>query len=162
EGSYIGSNAGGTAAVSDQFDGISIDGASGNTIGGTTTGANNVIAGSLHSAILIGNSGATANLVEGNYIGTNAAGTAALGNSSNGSAAILILTGGNTIGGTAAGAGNLISGNNKVGVLVYNAGSVGNTIQGNLIGTSASGNTAIANGDSGITIDGSANNTIGG
>ena len=54
--------------------------------------------------------GSSDNLVEGNLIGTNAAGTAAVGNGDSG----VLIDGGsanNTIGGTAIGAGNMISGN---------------------------------------------------
>ena len=51
------------------------------------------------------------NLVAGNFIGTNAAGTAALGNSDNG--VRIVGCPGNTVGGTAAGAGNVISGNGE-------------------------------------------------
>ena len=53
-------------------------------------------------------------MVEGNLIGTNASGTA-MANTSEG---VLIQDGGtsNTVGGTSAGAGNVISGNGGVGV----------------------------------------------
>ena len=51
---------------------------------------------------------------------------------------------GNTVGGTAAGAGNVISGNTNYGVYLT-AGSSGNTVAGNLIGTTAAGDAALAN-----------------
>ncbi len=50
----------------------------------------------------IAGSGTTGNLVEGNYIGLNAAGTAALGNTGHG-INISSQASGNTIGGTSAG-----------------------------------------------------------
>ena len=50
---------------------------------------------------------------------------------------------GNTIGGTAAGAGNLISGNTGLGIELSSA--PGNLIQGNFIGTNAAGTTALGN-----------------
>src|SRR5947199_165221 len=84
---------------------------SNNTISGTTPGAVNVIAGTGDGILLSGAvpGGGKNNVVQGNRIGTNAAGTAALGNlfgivTNNGG-------GSNLIGGSVAGAGNLISGN---------------------------------------------------
>src|SRR5262249_47367018 len=68
-------NAGGGIVVS--------AGASGNLIG-SANGAGNVISGNTGTGITITDSGTTGNLVKGNYIGTNVAGTAALGNSSSG------------------------------------------------------------------------------
>src|SRR5205807_598065 len=64
----------------------------------------------------------------------------------------------NTIGGTQAGAGNLVSGNRNGGIRVD---GTYNTVEGNLIGTDASGTAAVGNGGDGITVN-AANNTIGG
>ena len=97
--------------------------------------------------------------IQGNFIGTDASGHAALANGGNG---ILIEDGSsdNTIGGAAAGDGNVISGNgNGPGVQII--GSSGNVVQGNLIGTDASGTTALGN-QYGVYITGSSDNTIGG
>ncbi len=58
--------------------GVAIAGAVGNTIGGTTTGAGNVISGNTGDGVDITGSGTTGNILEGNYIGINAAGTSAL------------------------------------------------------------------------------------
>ena len=138
---------------------------SNNTIGGTAPADRNLISGGrLGGGIFINtnSSTSTGNVVQGNYIGTNAAGTAALpnhdgmdfGNS----------TTNNLIGGTAAGAGNLISGNQNFGI--HLAGSASNVIQGNRIGTDATGSAPLGNGTSntgsaGIEGGGN-NNTIGG
>ncbi len=54
--------------------------------------------------------GTTGNVVEGDHIGTNAGGSAGLGNADSG-VAIYGGASDNTIGGTTAGAGNVISGN---------------------------------------------------
>jgi titin len=137
--------------------GVIIVASSGNTVGGTATGAGNLISGNTDIGILIFN-GATANLVQGNQIGTNAAGTAAL---SNAAGVLIRASSGNTVGGTATGAGNLISGNDLDGILI-DAGATANLVQGNQIGTNAAGSAAVANGGSGIDIEGSASNTIGG
>jgi titin len=100
-------------------------------------------------------------VVEGNYIGTDATGTAALGNGGNG---VYIFGLGsrtnNTIGGTAAGARNLISGNLGDGIqLIYGGNDV---VAGNYVGTDVTGTAALGNGGDGIEILGSSNNTIGG
>jgi hypothetical protein len=83
----------------------------------------------------------TGNLIENNYIGVDASGTKALANlvgvSDNGSD--------NTYGGTLAGAGNVISGNSFGGIKSF--GSI--AIEGNLIGTDATGNVALGNGNTG-------------
>ena len=69
--------------------------APGNTIGGTTPGTGNLIA-EEGGDLLIGSSD---NLVEGNFIGTNAAGTSATPNGGG----VVISASGNTIGGTTPG-----------------------------------------------------------
>jgi hypothetical protein len=137
------------------------EGARFNTIGGTAPGAGNTISGNTNYGVWITSrgSGATSNLVQGNRIGTNAAGTAALANLDG-----VVIDGGasyNTIGGTAPGAGNTISGNTDYGVWVTLSGTTGNLVQGNRIGTNAS-TAALPNG-TGVEIDdGASGNTIGG
>jgi titin len=167
QGNLIGTNASGTNRLGNRADGIRIAGdASGNTVGGTTSGAGNVISGNLNDGIGIDNgitAGATNNLIEGNFIGTNATGDAGLPNFHDG--VVLSNVGGNTIGGTATGAGNLISANAVEGVYIHGdatAGTKGNTIQGNLIGLTAAGNAILGNENRGILIDNASNNLIGG
>ena len=89
-------------------EGVDVDNASGNIIGGTSAGMGNLISLNIGDGIDIGGSGATANLVQGNFIGTDAAGAV---NESNGGDAVNIQSANNTIGGTVAGAGNVLSGN---------------------------------------------------
>ena len=157
EANYIGTDITGTIAlgngVSGGYAGVYVSGG-GNTIGGTVSGAGNVIAGSGNYGIRFTTSAASGNLVEGNEIGTNAAGTAALPNANNG---INIDGGGsnNTIGGTAAGARNLISGNSISGVVISGSGTTGNLVEGNLVGTDASGSVAVPNASYGVQIYGS-------
>src|SRR5262249_9659463 len=55
------------------------NGATGNTVGGTTTAARNVISGNSAEAVWIHDSATTANVVEGNFIGTDLGGSQALG-----------------------------------------------------------------------------------
>ena len=77
-------------------------------------------------------------LVEGNLIGTNAAGTAAVANTDYG---VHVAGPGATIGGTSAGAGNVISGNGGNGVYLDSSSIL---VEGNLIGTDAAGTAALA------------------
>jgi len=104
------------------------------------------------------------NVIEGNFIGTNPTGTAALPNGSGGNGGIVMGFCGtfsnNTIGGTAPAARNLISGNVGSGISI-GAGSTGNTVQGNLIGTDITGTLALGNSGVGVSVDGS-NHVIGG
>src|SRR5690606_25639883 len=97
--------------------------------------------------------------VKGNKVGTNAAGTAAI---ANGNAGISFLNADFvTVGGTAAGEGNLLSGNGDVGLRFES--SLNATVQGNLIGTDATGTGAIGNNSSGIfAVSGCNDHLIGG
>jgi uncharacterized repeat protein (TIGR01451 family) len=99
------------------------------------------------------------NVIEGNYIGTNAAGTAAQGNRDG---VYIFNSANNRIGGTAMGTRNVISGNTDDGVNLEGSGSTGNQIHGNYIGTTASGYDALGNQGDGIKISAtSSNNMIG-
>ena len=156
QGNYIGTDASGAAALGNVFYGIQIFGADMSLIGGTTPGARNVISGSGQAGIKfeIGNTG---NIVQGNYIGTNASGTAALGNI----IGIILPQASNVIGGTASGAGNLISGNVLIGVILSGIFGGNIPVQGNYIGTQADGTSPLGNGSHGVRLS-SWNNTIGG
>src|SRR5256886_13841838 len=157
-GNFIGTNTAGTAASGNGGGGIRVN-VVGVTIGGTSAAARNVISGNSGNGIDIVSGGAT---VQGNYIGINAAGTAAIPNTGDG---IAISGGSGTIGGTAAGAGNVISGNDNTsfpaGVGVYITGGAGSQLQGNFIGTNSAGTSRIPN-RFGILISGAPNNVIGG
>jgi titin len=163
EGNRIGTNAAGTAALGNVV-GVEVVGA-GNTVGGATAAARNVISGNDGAGVLITDSAASGNVVEGNFIGTQADGATPLGN---GAWGVLITSqaANNTVGGTAAGAGNLIAFNGDDGVLVGGtAGSTGNALAGT--GNSVLGNSIFGNGkvgidlgpDDGVTPNGSAGTT---
>src|SRR4029450_5492892 len=111
--------------------GVTVRGAN-NTIGGTAPGAGNVISGNLNDGIDLGASSASNTVIRGNRVGTNAAGTAAIGNGFQG---IWIAAGalGNVVGGTTAEASNLLSGNGSTGVMISGPTTLGNTVLGNLI-----------------------------
>jgi Domain of unknown function DUF11 len=155
EGDYIGTDATGTSGFaaspnpnSNARDGVSM-GSRGNTIGGTTAAARNLISGNIGSyAVSYGvndNSSfplGITNFVQGNLIGTDRTGTVALGNGSGG------VAGGSgadgvgqlVVGGPEAGAGNLIAGNGGIGVRIING-----VVQGNLIGTDVTGTLPLGN-----------------
>jgi parallel beta-helix repeat protein len=129
--------------------------ATGNVIGGATSSARNVISGNAFYGIAIHDSTTTGNLVQGNYIGTNQAGTAAQPNAFAG-VAIYLGAHGNTI------SGNVLSGNTYQGVFIGDAGSNSNLVQGNFIGTDPSGTTAVPNLVGVEITNGAQSNTIGG
>ena len=162
-GNRIGTKADGQAALANGDDGVLIDGAStGNTIGGAAPGAGNLVSGNAQFGVWIWGAGVDSNVVQGNQIGINAAGAAAIANGADG-----VLVGnqavGNTIGGTASGAANVISGNAASGVHVTDPGTTADLVLGNRIGTNAAGNAAIANAAEGVLIgNGAVGNTIGG
>lgn len=153
-GNIIGLDASGTIPLGNNGSGALAD--TGNTVGGTTAAARNIISGNGGNGLSLDDN----NTVQGNYIGTDITGTIDLGNGNNG---INMNTSvGNNIGGSATGAGNLISGNNGHGIQVGTSSS--NNFQGNLIGTQIDGTTCLGNTNHGIFIlaAGSGNNTIGG
>ena len=160
QGNVIGTDATGTVALGNSVDGITLYGAVGNTVGGTDPGARNVISGNHSHGVLMITSGATSNVVQGNFIGTDVTGKLALGNHTNGVA--IAGVSGNLIGGTDANARNLISGNQQSGVLVIQPGASNNSVQGNFIGVDVTGAKALANTFSGVTLAGVSGNVVGG
>jgi Concanavalin A-like lectin/glucanases superfamily/Calx-beta domain/Right handed beta helix region/Domain of unknown function DUF11/Domain of unknown function (DUF4214) len=156
-GNFIGTNAAGTARSSN-FWGVEIQGSTNNTIGGTTPAARNIISGNSSAAGIETTSGGNTNTVQGNYIGTDTTGAAALAQPTG-----ILIRGSsnfNQIGGSAAGAGNVIAGSNSNDSGIEVDGS-SNTIQGNRIGTAANGTDPLRFTNQGIVISGSTN-TVGG
>jgi hypothetical protein len=158
EGNLIGTTPTGMAQLSNGSNGVKIeDGAGGNTVGGTTAAARNIISGNGGDGIEVEDA-APDNRILGNYIGTDATGTAGLGNSDDG---ILVEnTPGTIIGGTATGAGNVISTNGDDGVDMF--GATATIVHGNFIGTDPGGTIDLGNGDAGMNLFNSTNNEIGG
>ena len=107
-------------------------GATNNTIGSAAATQTNDIVGNIGNGVVITGTGTTGNKLFGNHIGVDITGTKAISNTLDG---VLIGGGasGNQIGGSAAGQGNLVSGNGYSGIVV-NGSSNNNIIQGNLIG----------------------------
>ncbi len=110
EGNFIGVDATGTTGVGNGEDGIRIENTAGTIIGGTAPGSGNIV--SMNGDDGIDFSGAQGTVVQGNVIGSDATGTINLGN---GDAGMNIFnSGGNSIGGTQSGAGNVIAFNKNV------------------------------------------------
>jgi hypothetical protein len=172
EGCYIGTDVTGTIAIPNTGSGIAVF-SSNNVIGGTTPGARNVISGNSENGVQVrlfccmgANNSITGNVIQGNYIGVTAQGDKALGNGREGvdvsTSAGDAFVANTLIGGTAPGAGNVISGNAFNGVSIGSLTTTATTVQGNRIGASADGMKAIPNGGDGVRIDLGANNVIGG
>jgi CSLREA domain-containing protein len=153
QGNFVGTTAAGTAALTPTSFGILVK-APNTVVGGTTPEARNVISGNYNGLFLSGSSQVTVTgvTVHGNYIGTDAAGTAAVPNAGSG---VVVDAPGLTVGGTGAGMGNVIAGNifNGVYLLQTSWGVVsGVSVLGNRIGVNASGN-PLGNGAHGVRID---------
>ncbi|MGA3143095.1 MAG: M12 family metallopeptidase [Verrucomicrobiota bacterium] len=162
-GCWLGLDYTGTNTAPNALQGILIfDGASGNFVGGTNALARNVLSGNTQYGVLISGTNTAGNVILGNYIGTDAGGSLMVSNALGG----VFLADGtsrNIIGGTNAGAGNVISGNLGNGILIRGSNVVNNTVLGNYIGTDATGMNALPNTVAGVTIDtGSSSNLIGG
>ena len=156
QGNLIGLNASGTAAIPNGWHGVGIYvGSQSNLIGGISPSQRNVISGNSQQGILVSDTNTLGNVIEGNYIGLNPAGTAAISNTWegvgiwNGAGANAVLN-------------NVISGNaGNAGIRIGSANN--NIVQGNLIGLNASGTAALPNGWHGVGIySGSQSNFIGG
>ena len=169
-GNRIGTNRDGTAAIvrgngssplNDlQQTGVVIVRAGNNSVGGDSAAARNLISGNYVGVMIAGAGG---NVVWGNYIGTSPNGLAPVGNIVG---VYLNRTANNQIGGTQAGAGNVISGNRQAGIEIFGTGA-GNQIAGNIIGLGADGRTVLRRGGTraqttGIFILNGSGNAIGG
>ncbi|HNG92522.1 MAG TPA: FG-GAP-like repeat-containing protein, partial [Acidobacteriota bacterium] len=159
DGNFLGTSADGTTSLPNSR-GVSIFNASTITIGGTTPQTRNVISGGA-SSIGINVTGGTGHLIQGNYVGLNAAGTAAI---DAGFTTGMFLLGATTtngfVGGTAAGAGNVV-GARGIGVYVADFSS-NMTVQQNLVGLNAAGTASLAATAIGMQVEDTASALIGG
>ncbi len=169
-GNYIGITSAGNAALGNSGAGVRIEkGAQQNTVGirgGKQSSAleRNIISGNHTGGVTLINSDTNANIIAGNYIGTDAAGLAAVGNTGSG---ILLddNAASNRIG--TAGKGivdalerNIISANSADGVTIQ-GGANNNQVAGNHIGANTS-DSALGNKGSGVVISAGQGNLIGG
>jgi large repetitive protein len=162
DGDEIGTDVSGLHVLPNLFGVYVAGGSYGNTLGGVTAGARDVITGNNDSGVVLSGSSTSGNVVEGDFIGTDASGAAALGNRYQG---VVINSGAsrNVIGGTAPGSGDVISANGLHGVWLSGAGTTGNVVAGDFIGTDSTGTRPLGNAGNGVLISsGASNNTIGG
>lgn len=154
---FIGVDRTGNSALPN-YDGLSLEAVTqNNIIGGSDPGMKNVISGNYAYGLPLIGQHTTNNVIRGNYIGTNANGSAAVPNTYG----ILFDDGSNhnIVGGYLSGEGNVLSGNTGYGLFIYNLGTTENFIYGNFIGTDPSGTFAVPNGN-GIVIDGVATSHV--
>ena len=156
QGNFIGADPTGVVRFANGGIGVDIVNAQRTIVGGPGL-ARNVISGN-GTGIQI-RTGAAGTKVQGNYIGLNAAGTAAIFNGPG--ISINSNAGVNTIGGTGAGEGNVISGNSGAGINIQ-GNSNGTIIQGNLIGLDPGGSLDLGNTGDGINLNGVSGTIVGG
>ena len=161
-GNFIGTDVTGTQHVGQGDSGFAtgiLIKAPGVTVGGTVPEMRNVISGNFGDEIFVSS---TNDVIQGNYLGTNSAGTESIPTS--GAGVYVDMADGTLIGGTSAGARNVISGANSgtaYGVQILRSTNI--QVVGNLIGVAANGSTPIGNASSGVIIfDQASNNIVGG
>jgi len=182
QGNFIGTDVSGTLAFKNCADGILVDHASCNDIGGGARAQRNLISGNGANGVYLQASIeeetgrvqsdaktnsiqtsefsfplASYNNIEGNYIGTDRLGTHALGND----VGIRDEGSKNMIGCTEPEEANVISGNYDDGVLIDGTSACENLVQGNFIGTTANGQAPLGNDGAGVAIYSGLNNVIG-
>jgi parallel beta-helix repeat protein len=177
-GNYVGMTANGLSRLPNADSGIQATGASlRNRIGGTTAAERNIVSGNTGIGIqLLGSMRADGtcaspeqNLVQGNYAGLNTNGSKLSPYGNKGAGIELgVCARNNRIGGSAAGSGNVASGNSDDGIQLDGGGGpggtgavCGNTIEGNIAGLDPTGRAIRSNSDDGIDLDrGACNNTV--
>lgn len=158
QGNYIGTTADGMSAIGNGDTGVRITDSSGNMIGGDSAELGNLISGNPQGLGITGVA-STGNVIRGNLVGTDKTGRGRLDNRVDGIAVTRGATG-NIIGGLSDGERNVISGSGRFGVLVAN--TLGNSIQGNSIGSDVTGTERIANTSAGIAVLNDFGTVIGG
>jgi hypothetical protein len=142
-GNFIGTDRHGTGDLGNGRAGVALSGMFFSVIGGATAGHRNVISGNVFGIESIGGS----YVIQGNFIGTDVTGTAAVPNT----VGIHLAGDDHLVGGNVPGAGNLISGNGGEGLVIQGGSS--NTVQGNLIGTDVGGTAPLGNAFYGVSVE---------
>ena len=159
QGNLIGTDITGTQALANGQAGIDLGNATNATIGGTSVAARNLISGNQGDGVsLFGSDVVSNSVIAGNFIGVDVTGTHPLGNNRG----VDIETKNVTLGGNSAGAGNVISSNTNIGVVLgQSAAPLFSTVFGNFIGTDLTETLDLGNADRGIHA-GAPDNVIGG
>lgn len=151
-GNYIGTDASGEKALGNGM-GVSIEAGYNSVVSG------NVISGNTASGVVINDPSGIGNEIIGNFIGTDASGTAALGNDEG----ISVMQSFNKVGGTTPEERNIVSGNKGKGIRIGWQGTTGVVVIGNYVGTDVTGTKVLGNGSHGIWLtEGAYHNFIGG
>lgn len=147
-GNHIGTNATGTAALSNPTTdtGVFLTADAYGTVGGNTSGERNVISG-VNVGVHI-DSTAWNTAVEGNYIGTDETGSGVLGIGSYG---VIVRNAGSSIGNLGSSSGNVISGAGTANVWLAE-GATGSRAQSNLIGVNAEGTARLGSTPTGVLV----------
>jgi VCBS repeat-containing protein len=160
EGNLIGTDASGMLDRGNITSGIVVSGPN-NRIGGTSPSSRNIVSNNGFWGIQfkwVGGDETVNNVIQGNFIGTDASGTKGLGNEQSG--IFLYQVENNSIGGIQAGARNIISDNGGMGIFFESSRSI--HVLGNYIGVDVSGTKPLGNHGAGISIKGFSRNVIGG
>lgn len=161
-GNKVGPNRAVTASLTTEGHGISVvNGPKGTKI------QNNTISGNKIHGIELWGAGTDSTVIQGNWIGVDGTGNAALANGNTGiaiqAAADAVASPKNTtIGGNTSALRNVISGNTASAIFASHTTLTGLTISGNWIGTGANGVSAVGNGGTAIVVSDGANIKIGG
>lgn len=168
QGNLIGTDFSGSLDLGNSGAGIRIHNRTLTQVGGSASGSGNLVSGNGGDGVTIAGTNPNqvpnpSNFIQGNRIGTDAAGNVDIGNDGAGiridGRSKTMVGGSVSIGGSTAER-NLISGNQDHGIILNNADS--NQILSNYIGTNAAGSQAVANNGGGVRIQsGSSNNRIG-
>ena len=149
-GNIIGLDAAGTTRLGNGHYGVETS-QGGTIVGGTASGSGNVISGNGYSGVVLWlSSGGNAKVLN-NYIGTDDSGTKDVGNLQDG----VCITNGSS---NNLVRGNLISGNDIDGVMIYQG--TANVVQSNTIGFDVSGKKALANSRDGIRLNSTAGDSL--
>ncbi|MEP7215505.1 MAG: right-handed parallel beta-helix repeat-containing protein [Anaerolineaceae bacterium] len=152
QGNYIGLGADGATVIANAASGVAITDAPNVVIGGPTVGWGNVISG--NGASGIGVIGAPGTSIQFNFIGTDATGLLDRGNAG---AGVSFASGAanSTV------SDNVISGNEGQGIAFVNAAST-HLVRRNQIGQGADGAAPVGNTGDGVSVNGTANVSVGG
>jgi len=144
-GNFLGTDASGTIDLGNTGNGVWVFFGGRNTIGGPDPADRNLLSGNLAGVDVQGASDTT--VIQGNFVGTDATGTVAIPNFTG---VRVFGSSGDQVGGKAPGEGNVISGNTFAGVALLGSSFV--SVEGNLIGTDATGSAPLPNSGDGVLI----------
>lgn len=163
QGNYVGLDATGTIGLGNTSTGINTSGVDA-IVGGTASGAENVVSDNGNGGILVGGDDST---VIGNLVGTSADGLSVIGNTSAGivAAGNDVIIGGDTVAERNVVAGTVVGGNyagSGIALLSFGTGNSGGVVQGNYVGTNINGTVGggFGNGGFGIFVIGDYSNAL--